>query len=81
MNEVETRLCIYAEESEDAVMIDGRTGEEMPCTVTLCCWALYSPEAQDKLIDTPRWLQNQALSGYPLGPDDCRNCPCFKAPG
>lgn len=75
------RRCVYCEPASEAYRIDARTGKETPCEVLLCTWAEYAPEAQDKLIDTPPWLQHNALAGHLMRPRDCETCPCFKAKG
>ena len=70
--------CRHLTESTKAFRYneDGTEGE--PITVMLCAWADHEP---GKLLDTPRWLQRNALAGYQVEPrGDCVGCPCFSAP-
>lgn len=68
--------CTYAKRSEKAYIVEDDntlTPTEGP---VLCSWAMDS--APEKLVDTPRWLQRNALAGHLLRhPEDCEGCPCF----
>jgi len=43
----------------------------------LCSWANFHPDAPAKLVDTPPWLQNNAMAGHLMRKGDCDKCPCF----
>ena len=73
-------LCRFAQRSEEAYRLSEigvkETRVEGPM---LCSWADSAPP---QLIDVPRWLQRNALSGHLLNyPDDCMGCPCYAAVG
>lgn len=67
--------CRHAVRPEQAFRVDG--DGETPCEgPMLCGWGQNSAPVQ--LVDVPRWLQRNALSGHLLNyPDDCMGCPCF----
>lgn len=51
-------------------------GRQTPAIVMLCGFADNRPE---RLVDTPRWLQRNALAGHLLDyPRDCIGCPAFE---
>ncbi len=66
--------CRHLEQSSEAYEI-GDDDTQRPCIVHLCAWADNEPE---KLVNAPRWLQRNSLSGHLLRyPDDCMGCPAF----
>lgn len=72
--------CIYCRPATEAYWINALTGKQTPAEGPLLChWAEEAPEAQAKLIDTPPWLQHNALGGHLMRDKDCATCPCFRA--
>lgn len=71
------RKCIYKIAADEAFSVRD-DGHEQPTVVWLCDWANSSPEAQQKLINVPRWLSGNALSGHLYREADCAGCPSYK---
>lgn len=70
--------CRYAKKSESCYVIkqDGTQIKVDDPAPSLCSWAIDA--APKQLVDVPRWMQRNALSGHLLKyPDDCDGCPCF----
>lgn len=66
--------CRYLVASEEAYRI-GDKGEKLGgAVVRLCSWGESAPT---QLVDTPRWLQRNALAGHLWNEGDCTNCPAF----
>jgi len=66
--------CRHLVASEDAFEI-GIDGRQTPTTVLLCDWADSAPP---QLLNVPRWMQRNALSGHLWRDGDCTGCPCFE---
>ncbi len=73
------KRCRYCRASEEAYRIDAETGETIQAEVLLCVWADEAPEAAEKLVDVPIWLQQNSFSGHLMKPQDCSKCAAFKA--
>lgn len=70
--------CRYLQAADEAYAI-GEDGREHPTTVLLCTWGLEAPRSADALLDTPRWLQRNAMSGHLWREGDCKGCPGYSA--
>lgn len=68
--------CRHLVLSEEAYKFD-KYGEKTPIDVHLCAWADSAPDA---LLNVPRWIQRNALSGHLWREADCEGCPCYVAP-
>lgn len=68
--------CAHLEESSEAYTI-GPNGKTSPAVVWLCGWAITHPASADKLLDVPRWLQRESLSGHLWREGDCLGCPGY----
>lgn len=45
----------------------------------LCAWAMYAPDAVDKMVEVPPWLVRNAMAGHLVRAEtDCPACPHFK---
>lgn len=67
--------CRHLEKSDEAYRIDA-DGRETPIVHLLCGWADSAPP---QLLDVPRWMQRNALSGHLWRKGDCEGCPCYNA--
>lgn len=68
-------ICRHLIASEEAHKIDAE-GKQTPALVRLCNWADSAPS---QLMNVPRWMQRNALSGHLWEEADCAGCPCFDA--
>lgn len=72
-----TEKCRHLEQSNEAYSVEDNGSLTPTAGPMLCGFADNVPE---KLVDLPRWLQRNSLSGHLLRyPDDCMGCPCFSA--
>lgn len=79
-----TEPCIYltapAEMHESKRFGEGFRRVVAPARF-LCAWAVYAPEAVEKMTDVPPWLVRNAMAGHLVQPErDCAVCP-FHHPG
>lgn len=65
--------CKYLVAADEAYRL-GPDGSETPVIVKLCAWGDSAPQ---QLMDAPRWLQRNALSGHLWRDGDCEGCPAF----
>lgn len=73
--------CKYAscaDESWERSPISGRWVPKKDVKRDMCTWALYHPDAVDKLTNVPPWLSRNALAGHLMRPADCESCPLFE---
>lgn len=67
--------CRHLKEADEAEAIGG-DGATWPVTVLLCSWADSAPP---QMLNVPRWMQRNALSGHLWREGDCDGCPCFSS--
>lgn len=64
--------CRHLVQAEGAVRLGA--DQETPTQVRLCSWGETAPP---QLMNVPRWMQRNALSGHLWQPGDCEGCPVF----
>ncbi len=72
----ESMTCRHLTRSEEVYVVTDAGPVRSSHVVLLCAWADNEPA---KLVDTPRWVQRNALAGHLYREGDCAGCPCFDA--